>query len=603
MALTLQDLLLPTPGPARPDTRGQTGPADPASDAFAALFNSATSNPQAPDTAPPPRRDETTEAVPAPRPRHDDRSSSDTKPSADSDATKSQSDRTPTKTDAKDGNAPAKPATSAHHHHHHKKDAAQAPNTGASADSTTADVSSSSASTGTGSVPATPASLFQVLLLASQPDAAAPSPSSGAAPSPSSGAAVTKATPAPLTAASLAAPVPALPASTQAATDVGAAQPEAPNPAAAPAGLVVGLEKALATVPSPAPTADANVPAVPVASQLGVPASPTVPATTAAPGDIAVLALTLPPNGGAKTPATQAGATPRDAATTATAPTDAALNATAPLSPAAVPAPQTLSNRLSDTALAKDPKTVQDSAGKPDSQAPSAPDAAAAAKTSAAGPSVALATTVQPATLATSDAGNSVNAPAGAPPVPDPSLAGAVAPPSVAPVADAHRAQVAYTAAAGSSGALPQVTLDRVVLHLTKAADDGLDQLTIHLKPAELGAIEVKLEMGNDGLNKATISADRPDTLNLLQQDSHHLAQALDNAGIKTDPGSLSFNLRGDGGGRFAQGFAQQQGGGHQHAAPAYVPRTLNNSPLPDSTAILGYLNTRAALGGVDIRV
>jgi flagellar hook-length control protein FliK len=440
------------------------------------------------------------------------------------------------------------------------------------------------------------------LLLASQPDTAAPSPSSGAA--------TVKATPTPLTAAVLAASGPALPASAQPAVASVAAQPQLPDANTAPAGLVAGLEKTLATVPSPAPAADASAPVAPVASQPGAPAPPTVPVTTAAPGDIALLTLTMPPNGGAKTPATSANATPRDAATTATAPTDAAPNAIAPLSPAAVPAPEAPSNRPSDAAPPNDPKAAQDSAGKPDSHAPSAPGATAAAKTSAAGPSVAVATAPQPPTLPAGDtgnAGNAVNAAAGTTPAPDPSLAAAIAPPSVAPVADAHRAQVAYTAAANSGGALPQVTLDQVVLHLTKAADDGLDQLTIHLKPAELGAIEVKLEMGDGGLNKATISADRPDTLNLLQQDSHHLAQALDNAGIKTDPGSLSFNLRGDGGGRFAQGFAQgfaqQQGGGHHHAAPAYAPRTLNNSPLPDSTAILGYLNTRAALGGVDIRV
>ncbi|HTI86215.1 MAG TPA: flagellar hook-length control protein FliK [Alphaproteobacteria bacterium] len=170
--------------------------------------------------------------------------------------------------------------------------------------------------------------------------------------------------------------------------------------------------------------------------------------------------------------------------------------------------------------------------------------------------------------------------------------------PIAAPVAGGtQQAHQLYAKTAGNAPALPQVTVDQVVAHVAKAADDGIDKLTIQLKPLHLGAIEVKLEMHDDGgLAKATISADRPDTLDLLQRDSHRLERALENAGIKADTGSLSFNLRGDGG-RQQPTFAQ-----HQSAAPSSRPSYASDDTGLD-TSVIAYLNARAARGGVDVRV
>jgi flagellar hook-length control protein FliK len=171
---------------------------------------------------------------------------------------------------------------------------------------------------------------------------------------------------------------------------------------------------------------------------------------------------------------------------------------------------------------------------------------------------------------------------------------GAVSPlaaPTVGPQAQAHQAY----AQANDRAALPQVTVDQVAMHLTKAASDGIDQLTIHLKPEHLGTIEVKLELKDDGSTKATISADRRDTLDLLQRDSHRLERALDNAGLKADPGSLSFNLR-DGGSRYTPYTPPGNGG-----APSRYVHTEELPPV--NAAMLGYINSRVANGGVDIRV
>ena len=53
--------------------------------------------------------------------------------------------------------------------------------------------------------------------------------------------------------------------------------------------------------------------------------------------------------------------------------------------------------------------------------------------------------------------------------------------------------------------------------------------------------------MGHDGRVIAVVTADNKDTLDLLQRDARELERALQNAGLQTDSGSLSFNLRGQG--------------------------------------------------------
>jgi flagellar hook-length control protein FliK len=105
-------------------------------------------------------------------------------------------------------------------------------------------------------------------------------------------------------------------------------------------------------------------------------------------------------------------------------------------------------------------------------------------------------------------------------------------------------------AAASAETAPPPVVsasaLDQVAASLKQIGKTGLSQIEIQLKPAALGAVDVKLELTHDGRVAAVISADRSDTLMQLQRGSGELQQALRDAGLQTDSGSLSFNLRGD---------------------------------------------------------
>jgi len=98
--------------------------------------------------------------------------------------------------------------------------------------------------------------------------------------------------------------------------------------------------------------------------------------------------------------------------------------------------------------------------------------------------------------------------------------------------------------AARPAASLP-ATAEQVAVQIHKAASAGQDRVNIKLYPADLGRVDVKLEWTDDGALRAVISAERSDTLDLLQRDSRALDRALQDAGLKTDSDSLSFDLRG----------------------------------------------------------
>ena len=90
--------------------------------------------------------------------------------------------------------------------------------------------------------------------------------------------------------------------------------------------------------------------------------------------------------------------------------------------------------------------------------------------------------------------------------------------------------------------------VQQVAVQITRAVQNGTDRFTVELKPVALGRITVNLEVGHDNRVIAVLSAERADTLELLQRDSRALERALQDAGLNTDSGSLSFSLEGENG-------------------------------------------------------
>ncbi|MBP2298793.1 flagellar hook-length control protein FliK [Azospirillum picis] len=98
----------------------------------------------------------------------------------------------------------------------------------------------------------------------------------------------------------------------------------------------------------------------------------------------------------------------------------------------------------------------------------------------------------------------------------------------------------------GSAG-MPMGVNDQIAVHIKKHAADEVDQFTINLHPAELGRIDIKLDIAPDGRVNAIVAVEKAQTLELLQRDSRGLERALQDAGLQTDSNSLNFSLRGEG--------------------------------------------------------
>lgn len=137
---------------------------------------------------------------------------------------------------------------------------------------------------------------------------------------------------------------------------------------------------------------------------------------------------------------------------------------------------------------------------------------------------------------------------------------------------------------------------EQVALNLKQAITANNNEIRIQLKPASLGTIDVKLNVGQDGRVNAVISADRSDTLNMLKQDAGTLQQALRDAGLNADSNSLSFNLSSD-----AQSFAQNwsQGSGSHGSSNPYAG--ASSDALSGADAVTPAQRVHA--GALDIEV
>jgi hypothetical protein len=101
-------------------------------------------------------------------------------------------------------------------------------------------------------------------------------------------------------------------------------------------------------------------------------------------------------------------------------------------------------------------------------------------------------------------------------------------------------AETVRTAAAAAETPSPA---DQVSIRLLHAVAEGKRTIQMHLHPAELGSIDVKMQWQGDRLT-AQFQVDRPETLVLLQRDVPALERTLNQAGVNVDSGSLSFSLR-----------------------------------------------------------
>lgn len=163
-----------------------------------------------------------------------------------------------------------------------------------------------------------------------------------------------------------------------------------------------------------------------------------------------------------------------------------------------------------------------------------------------------------------------------------------------------HQAATTQTAARHLNAYVP--VGEQVGVQIKKGVADGLDKISIKLDPGNLGKVEIKLEIGHDGRLQAVIAADKPETLQLLQQDVKNLEQSLRDSGLKTDQQSLNFTLRDQSqAGEGRDGHGAGNGRQRNRGGEDYVETGAQTDPA--QLAAANAQRAAAARGGLDLRI
>ncbi len=131
---------------------------------------------------------------------------------------------------------------------------------------------------------------------------------------------------------------------------------------------------------------------------------------------------------------------------------------------------------------------------------------------------------------------------------------------------------------------------------LINSANKDNQNISVQLHPKDLGKVDIKMDIANDGKTNVTIIAEKTDTLNLLQKDASSLKDMLTDA-LKTDSGNLNFSFHEQGNGDW-----QPYEKGNNFANNIINNQNVNNVGPAYLTA-QSYRNTLIATEGLDIRV
>ena len=129
--------------------------------------------------------------------------------------------------------------------------------------------------------------------------------------------------------------------------------------------------------------------------------------------------------------------------------------------------------------------------------------------------------------------------------------------------------------------ATDQVAVNLTKLAVQRGAETEKQSYRLKLDPPELGRVDIDLDFDTHHKVQAVVTVDKPETLALLQRDTHMLVKALQDAGFDTaSQQDLSFNLSqqnsGDGNGSGSRHNNNHAGDGNTDAAiPAETEMTL----------------------------
>ena len=160
--------------------------------------------------------------------------------------------------------------------------------------------------------------------------------------------------------------------------------------------------------------------------------------------------------------------------------------------------------------------------------------------------------------------------------------------PATAPTLSA--ANLTATPATGAA-----VPLSGLAVEIAASARSGKTRFDVRLDPADLGRIDVRIDVDRNGQVISHLRVEKPETLTMLQQDAPQLRQALDDAGLKTGNSGLQFSLRDQ--------SSSGQNNGNQSGGNAQRLVVSEDDTVPVAVAGRSYGRMLNSNGGVDIRV
>src|SRR5213078_787407 len=159
-------------------------------------------------------------------------------------------------------------------------------------------------------------------------------------------------------------------------------------------------------------------------------------------------------------------------------------------------------------------------------------------------------------------------------------------------------ASAAATAAAAGSLSVTAATnavvpLSGLALEIAVSARSGKSRFEIRLDPADLGRIDVRIDVDRSGGVTSHLTVEKPETLSMLRQDAPQLQRALNDAGLSTGDGGLQFSLR-------DQSSSGQNGNQCNSNAQRLI---ITEDEVVPAAVASSYGRVLGTSGGLDIRV
>jgi chemotaxis protein MotD len=156
----------------------------------------------------------------------------------------------------------------------------------------------------------------------------------------------------------------------------------------------------------------------------------------------------------------------------------------------------------------------------------------------------------------------------------------------------ATQSQPSYTVTAATQTA--SVPLSGLAMEIAASVQSGKSRFEIRLDPADLGRIDVRIDVDRQGQVTSHLTVEKPETLSMLRQDAPQLQRALNDAGLSTGDGGLQFSLR-------DQSSSGQQNGNQSN--PNAQRLIVTEEEIVPAVMANNYGRMLGASGALDIRV